>query len=101
MLDIPFVFASSTLCSHQLDQRLVSQFDRIQGFACIASRMCDFSGDSEPVVDALLSLLFWRMGKRGNIIAEKPQSKGSTTSAMFHKLDVIDEVCVHFFCLVV
>ena len=45
-----------------MDQRLVQQFDRMQGFSCIVERLANQKNrdDAEELYDALLSLIFWR-----------------------------------------
>ena len=44
----------------EIDPRQVLQFEKIQGFNTVATKLSDFIGDSEAITESLLSLFFWR-----------------------------------------
>jgi hypothetical protein len=73
----------------EIDSRQVLQFEKIHGFASLASRLSDYSGDTEALTEGLFSLFFWRRAVRVGVSDSGGVS--STQNSLFG-LDVIDEV---------
>lgn len=64
-------FFDTIICSLmkilQVDPRLVIQFEKISGFGSVAAKLvCNLSGDSEVIIDCLLSIFFWERGQKGS-----------------------------------
>ena len=91
-----FYQLSLSLTPHvdQLDARAVMQFDRIQGFGCVAAKLpCNHFGDSEIIIERLLSLFFWRRGKQGaRAGVQGAVSDSNVAASIFSNLAVDEEV---------
>jgi hypothetical protein len=74
----------------EIDPRQVIQFEKVQGFMALAAKFANFSGDSDAITEALLSLFFWRRLVRTG----GDESRLPDQTPRFNKLDVIDEVFI-------
>lgn len=65
----------------QIDNKVVIQFETMQGFQCVAENLSKHPLDNESVLDALLNLMFWRRSGNRQGHSQNPP-----------KLSSIDEV---------